>query len=184
VGPLADDQFEQMGSWRAAGRKEDTISLIEGLRKYVSDRTEIVHTRGVDFTDPSKDGFAEAVELAEIIFGEYNPGGKLPVTYPVEVGQVPIYYYHKNTGPFTGDEMVQLYTRTPVASVTRPVKELRDFKRITLAPGEAATVEFMLHPSQLRFYNRDMNYVVEPGKIKIFVGTNSRDVLESEFDLR
>ncbi len=327
LGPLADDNFHPLGSWRAAGRREDTVTLIQGLNNYISDKTEIVHIRGVDFRDTSKEGFKEAVELArdsdiaivavgeeadmsgeaasratlilpgvqeeflkeiyetgtpvvmilmagrplqitwandnipaivnawflgtqtgnaiaEVLFGHYNPGGKLPVTYPAEVGQVPVYYYHKNTGrpkdpdyrftskyidaptsplypfgyglsyttfsyddlkldknvltpddtlhisvsvtnagKFEGDEVVQLYTRTLAASVTRPVKELRDFKRITLAPGETTTVDFFLHPSQLRFYDSGMNYGLESGTIKVLVGTNSIDVLVAEFEL-
>jgi beta-glucosidase len=328
VGPLADNRFDPMGSWRAAGRREDTITLLEGIRNYVSGRTEVVYAPGVDFTDPSRDGFEEALRLArdsdvvitalgegadmsgeaasratltlpgiqeeflkalhdtgtpvvlavmagrpldlswahehipaivnawllgtqsgnaiaEVLFGEYNPGGKLPATYPRSVGQVPVYYYHKNTGrpedpesrftskyidtptsplypfgyglsyttfeysnlrpsdtvisisdslkvfidvtntgPVRGDEVVQLYVRTMASGITRPVKELKGFKRITIAPGETETIEFVLHPSQLRYYDREMNYTIEPGRVKVFVGTNSRDVLETEFEIR
>lgn len=180
--------------------------------------------------------------IADVLFGDYNPSGKITATFPRSVGQIPIFYNMKNTGrPFDADnkytskyldisneplypfgyglsyttfeynnlkldkdtlaagdsiqvsvdvtnsgeregtEIVQLYTRTPVASVTRPLKELRDFNRLNLSPGETETVTFTLHPDQLRFYNIDMEYVAEPGRIRIFVGTNSRDVLESEF---
>lgn len=180
--------------------------------------------------------------IADVLFGDYNPSGKLTATFPQNVGQIPIHYNMKNTGrpfdaenkytskyldvsnkplyPFgyglsyttfeyenlelssddlradgtleisvdvtnTGDrkgtEIVQLYTRTPVASVTRPVKELRNFERITLSPGQTETVHFTLSPEQLRFYNRKMNFTVEPGTIKVFVGGNSAGVLETEF---
>lgn len=180
--------------------------------------------------------------IADVLFGDYNPSGKITATFPRNVGQVPIFYNMKNTGrpfdadnkytskyldvsnkplyPFgyglsyttfeynnleldrdtlsadetlnisveitnTGDregtEIAQLYTRTLVASVTRPLKELRDFSRITLAPGETQTVTFHLHSDQLRFYNQDLEFVAEPGTIRVFVGTNSSDVIESEF---
>lgn len=180
--------------------------------------------------------------IADVLFGDFNPGGKLPVTFPRSVGQVPIYYNHKNTGrpgvdgasfcsryrdlpvaplyPFgyglsytkfeysdlqlstqqinptdslkvsvnvknagsrTGDEVVQLYIRDEYASVTRPVKELKGFKRITLAPGESRKVEFSLAPEQLAFYDRDMQLVVEPGTVKVYVGANSVEVKEAGF---
>jgi beta-glucosidase len=180
--------------------------------------------------------------IADVLFGDVNPGGKLPVTFPREVGQVPLYYNHRNTGrptdqknkytskyldapvtplfPFgfglsytrfrisnlrvgassirpdgriavtveventghrTGDEVVQLYIRRIAASVTRPVRELKGFERITLLPGQKKQVEFILAPEHLGFYNRDMRFVVEPGEIKIFVGSNSVDGLEASF---
>ncbi|HEY6246342.1 MAG TPA: glycoside hydrolase family 3 N-terminal domain-containing protein [Pyrinomonadaceae bacterium] len=183
--------------------------------------------------------------IADILFGDVNPGGKLPVTFPRTVGQVPIYYNHMNTGrppvadvrwnskyidgpwtpqfPFgfglsytqfkisdpqmsattigtdgrltvtasvqntgqrTGDEVVQLYIRDVAASMTRPVKELKGFKRITLKPGETQRVEFTLGPEHLGFYNREMKYVVEPGEFKVFVGSSSEDVIEKSFVVR
>ena len=178
--------------------------------------------------------------IADILFGDVNPGGKLPVTFPRAVGQVPIYYNHMNTGrppeasnrytskyldlPWTpqfpfgyglsytkftisnlqlgaarifpegkltvtvdvenigkraGDEVVQLYIRDPAASVTRPVKELKGFQRLTLQPGEKRRVEFTLGPQQLGFYNREMRFVVEPGEFKVMVGNSSADEHES-----
>ena len=181
--------------------------------------------------------------IADVLFGDVNPGGKLPVTFPRTVGQVPIYYNHLNTGrppepenrytskyydgPWTplfpfgyglsytkfklsnlqlsarrihleklmvtvdvenvgtraGDEVVQLYIRDPVASVSRPVKELKDFKRVTLQPGEKRTVQFILTQWHLAFWNRQMRFVVEPGEFQVMVGSNSQDVLETKFEV-
>ena len=183
--------------------------------------------------------------IADVLFGDVNPGGKLPVTFPRTVGQVPIYYNHLNTGrppeassrynskyldvawtpqfPFgfglsytqfkisnlqmsaaeitsngsltvsvevmntgkrAGDEVVQLYIRDVAASMTRPVKELKGFKRITLKPGETQRVEFTLGQEHLGFYNRDMRYVVEPGEFKVMLGSNSEDLIEKSFQVR
>src|SRR5215510_7461828 len=180
--------------------------------------------------------------IADILFGDVNPGAKLPVTFPRTVGQVPIYYNHMNTGrppeaenrytskyydvPWTplfpfgyglsyttfkisnlrlsapriniggkltvsaeventgrraGDEVVQLYIRDVVASMTRPVKELKGFQRVTLQPGEKRRVEFVLGPEHLSFWNREMRYVIEPGEFRVMVGANSVDVIEASF---
>jgi beta-glucosidase len=182
--------------------------------------------------------------IADILFGDVNPGAKLPVTFPRTVGQVPIYYNHMNTGrppeaenrytskyydlPWTplfpfgyglsyttfkisnlqlsaprinangkvtvtveventgrraGDEVVQLYIRDPVATMTRPVKELKGFQRIPLQPGEKRRVEFVLGPEHLGFWNREMRYVVEPGEFRVMVGANSVDVIEGKFEV-
>jgi len=89
-----------------------------------------------------------------------------------------------NTGERAGDEIVQLYTRSHLTSVTRPVQELRGFKRVSLAPGETKTVRFTLHTHQLAFYDLDMRYVVEPGPLTIMVGTTSDDLpLQQEVTL-
>ena len=180
--------------------------------------------------------------IADVLFGDVNPGAKLPVTFPRTVGQVPIYYNHMNTGrppeaenrytskyydtPWTplfpfgyglsyttfkisnlqlsapqidangkltvsveventgrraGDEVVQLYIRDVVASMTRPVKELKGFQRVTLQPGEKRRVEFVLGPEHLGFWNREMRYVVEPGEFRVMVGASSVDVIETKF---
>src|SRR5690606_32501570 len=163
--------------------------------------------------------------LARVLFGDVNPGGKLPVTIPREVGQLPMFYNHKpsarrgylfasteplfpfgwglsyttfelsppelsaesipadgevevrvtvtNTGERTGDETVQLYLRDRVSSVTRPVKELVGFERVTLEPGERRTVRFTLGPEAFRLWNADMREVVEPGEFEIMTGPNS-----------
>ncbi len=165
---------------------------------------------------------------AEVLFGEYNPGGKLPLTVPRSVGQLQMVYNHKpstykhkyhtekkfplhpfgyglsyttyeysapriegsindangtvkvsvdvtNTGKMAGEEVVQLYIRDEVSSVTRPVKELKGYRRIALKPGEKQTVTFTLDANSLAFFDRKMNYVVEQGTFKIMTGSSSRD---------
>jgi beta-glucosidase len=168
---------------------------------------------------------------AEVLFGDTNPGGKLPITVPKSVGQLPDYYYQKpsakreyldgdtkplypfgwglsyatykyenlkvtpdstgpegkvhvsvsvtNTSKVRGDETVQLYIRDEISSVTRPIKELRGFRRISLDAGQTKTVEFPLGFEELSFLNRDMHRVVEPGTFKIMVGGNSVDLIET-----
>jgi beta-glucosidase len=165
--------------------------------------------------------------IADVLFGDVNPGGKLPITLPRSVGHVPAYYNYKpsarrgylfdrvdplfafgyglsyttfafanlrlehrdikltemthvlvdvtNTGTRRGDEVVQMYIRDVVSSVTRPVKELKGFRRITLDPGETQTVAFPITPDRLAFYDIDMIYRVEPGEFRIMVGSSSRD---------
>jgi len=80
-----------------------------------------------------------------------------------------------------GKEVVQLYIRDLVGSVTRPVKELKDFAKISLKPGETKKVTFTITPEKLKFYDINMNYIIEPGDFKVFVGTNSIDVKEASF---
>ncbi len=181
--------------------------------------------------------------IADVLFGDYNPGGKLPVTFPRSVGQVPIFYNHKNSGrppgadkytskyldlpvtpqfPFgyglsyttfkysnlqvrvegtgrdsqinasveventgqrSGDEVVQLYVQDVVASLARPVKELKRFRRIQLAPGQKTLVQFQLASRELGFHNQNLEYVVEPGAFKIWIGGSSVEGLEGQFEI-
>lgn len=166
--------------------------------------------------------------VADLLVGRVSPSGKMPVTVPRSVGQIPAFYYHKptakrgyafasadplypfgyglsyttfdiseprltdpailpdgqttvrvtvtNTGPVAGDEVVQMYVRDRVSSVTRPVKELKGFQRVSLAPGETAEVEFPITSAALRFYNREMERVVEPGEFEIMVGNSSTEL--------
>jgi len=172
-------------------------------------------------------GQETGVGVADVLFGDYNPGGKLTISFPRSVGQLPLYYNRKptarrgylfankeplfpfgfglsyttfaysnlkvtperigvageakvsvtvtNTGKYAGDEIIQMYLRTmsgPIP-VTRPVMELKDFKRISLAPGESKTIEFVITPEKLSFLDLNMKSVVEPGSVNIMVGTSS-----------
>jgi beta-glucosidase len=185
--------------------------------------------------------------IGDVLFGDVNPSGKLTVTFPQNVGQIPLYYNHKNTGrpladekwfyrfrtnyldvsndplyPFgyglsytsfnygdiklssnslkvgqkitasinvtntgkvAGEEVVQLYTRDLVGSMTRPVKELKGFQKIMLQPGETKTVNFNINEELLKFYNRELKFVAEPGDFKVFIGANVSDVKEADFTL-
>jgi beta-glucosidase len=325
IGVLADSQRVAIGNWAAAGRAEDAVDILDGIRQAVEPAgTRVVYARGADVMSDDTSGFAEAetaarsadavilvlgehhdmsaeaysrtsidlpgvqLELAkrivstgtpvvavlvngrplsipwlnenvpailetwflgvqmgpavaDVLFGDYNPGGKLPVTFPRNVGQIPIYYNHKNTGrppsetnrftsiyldvPWTplypfghglsyttfsyseptvvpatigprdsvtvevtvtnsgdraGAEVVQLYVRDDVASVTRPVMELRGFERIELMAGASRQVTFTLGPDDLSFLDLDMERVVEPGTFTVFVGGSSAETRQTQ----
>jgi beta-glucosidase len=98
-------------------------------------------------------------------------------------GKVTVSIYVENVGRRAGDEVVQLYIRDVAASVTRPVKELKGFQRVTLAAGEKKRLEFVLTPDHLGFWNRDMRFMVEPGEFKVMVGANSEDTIEAKFEV-
>lgn len=177
--------------------------------------------------------------IADVLFGDYNPSGKLPMTFPRTEGQIPIYYNHfntgrparddndknyrsayidlslypkyafgyglsytsfvysnfklsrssmtptetvtvsidiKNSGKYAGEEIVQLYLRDKVGSVVRPVKELKDFKKIMLQPGETKTVTFSVNRDKLSFYNAQLQWVAEPGEFEVMIGASSADI--------
>jgi len=184
--------------------------------------------------------------IAQVLYGDYNPSGKLPMTFPRSVGQVPIYYNHKNTGrpyaldpgtvfwshfideknaplyPFgyglsyakfdyadlklsaptlksngsievsvvvtnsgkvAGKEVVQLYIHDLFASVTRPVLELKGFERIELQPNESKKVTFTIDEKMLEFYSANNKWEAEKGEFKVFVGGNSAQTLQADFQL-
>lgn len=194
-------------------------------------------------------GSEAGLAISDVLFGDVNPSGKLTATFPRNVGQIPIYYNHKNTGrplnnkegifekfrsnyldvrneplfPFgyglsyttfdysnlklstnqidmngtidvsvdvknsgnyDGKEVVQLYIRDLVGSVTRPVKELKAFEKVEIKKGETKTVTFKLTVEDLKFYNSNLDFVAEPGQFHVFVGTNSDTTMKAEFELK
>jgi len=193
-------------------------------------------------------GSTAATAIGDVLFGDVNPSGKLTASFPRNVGQIPIFYNHKNTGrplgndkwfskfrsnyldvpneplfPFgyglsyttftysdirisaaelaqngeltaevtvtntgkrDGTEVVQLYMRDVVGSVTRPVKELKGFERIFLKAGESKTVKFKITPEMLKFYNYDLKYINEAGDFTVMIGSNSEQVKSAGFKLK
>ncbi|MDB5205528.1 MAG: bglX, partial [Flavisolibacter sp.] len=185
--------------------------------------------------------------IADVLFGTYNPSGKLTMSWPRNVGQVPIYYNYKNTGrpqdnakptqkfqsnyldvantplyafgyglsytsftyspvqlsktsmrsgekitasitvtnngAYDGEEVVQLYIRDMVGSITRPVKELKDFRKVMLKKGESRLVSFTIDEEKLKFWNSNLKWVSEAGAFKVFIGTSSDKVQEADFTL-
>ena len=185
--------------------------------------------------------------IADVLFGDYNPSAKLAMTFPLSVGQIPIYYNHfntgrpakndekhnynssyidlsiypkyefgyglsytsfkyanlklskskmksneqievavniTNTGKYDGEEIVQLYLRDKVSSIVRPVKELKDFKKIFIKVGETQTIKFVIDKEKLSFYNQQLQWVAEPGDFDLMIGASSRDIrLKDGFEL-
>ncbi len=187
--------------------------------------------------------------IADVLFGDYNPSGKLPITFPRTEGQIPIYYNYLNTGrpapdddkpagyrsgyidlqksprfafgyglsytsfaysdlqlnktamnskdsivvtfkltnigKVAGEEVVQLYLRDEVASLVRPMKELKDFAKLLLQPGESKTVRFVINKEKLSFYNQQLQWIAEPGHFSLMIGSASNDIkLKSRFELK
>ncbi len=194
-------------------------------------------------------GSEAGLAIADVVFGDVNPSGKLPITFPRNVGQLPIYYNHRstgrplgndqgkfekfksnyldvaneplypfgyglsyttfsysdislsattlnksgsitasvkvtNTGNYNGKEVVQLYIRDVVGSITRPVRELKGFQKIELKKGESKTVTFNISANDLKFYNYNLDFVAEPGVFQVFVGSDSRAKNGAEFELK
>jgi beta-glucosidase len=184
--------------------------------------------------------------IADVLFGDYNPSGKLPITFPRSVGQIPTYYNHMsigrpvvpgqpgnyksqyfddetgplypfgyglsytdfslsdvtlsaqtlkqggkldasvtvtNTGKVAGATVVQLYLRDVTGSIARPVKELKNFEKVQLAPGEQKVVHFSISPDDLKFYNSQLKYVAEPGQFNVQIGLDSQNVKQQSFEL-
>jgi beta-glucosidase len=344
IGPLADDGYEQLGTWAFDGKAKQSITCLSAIKDYVQDSVDVKFAVGMETSRSNhRDGFNEAVQFAqsadiavmilgeeailsgeahcrsninlpgcqeqlinaiyetgtpivlvimagrpitlqpilskvdavlfawhpgtmggpaitELLFGEECPSGKLPVTFPRTVGQIPLYYGQKNTGRpaseesfvdinqietkapqtslgmtsthldthysplfpfgfglsytqfeyknikvneycipmgasfkieatitntgnFNAEEVVQLYIRDLVGSVTRPVKELKGFKRIFLPAGKSETIAFSLHTDELAFYDRQMDFKTEPGLFNVWIGGNSDTELKTEFEV-
>lgn len=213
------------------------LQLVKSLKE-INKNIIVVYVNGKPISEPwIQDNIPSVIEawepgnlggqaVAEIIFGDINPSGKLPLTVPRSVGQIQMIYNHKpsqyfhkyafeknkplypfgyglsftkfnytkpkllnskfdknaiikvqlevtNIGEMDGDEVVQLYIRDKVSSATRPVKELKGYKRVHLKVGETKKVTFEIIPESLAFYDIDMNYVVEPGAFNIMTGSSS-----------
>ena len=321
VGALASDGLSMLGSWRAQGRAEEVVTILQGFERAAPKGLEVVYAAGADPRNDDTTGIAAAVELvesadatvlvigehfdlsgearskadiaipasqlelarevlatgkpvvvvlangrplampwlaenapailetwmlgvesgpaiADVVFGKVSPAGRLPAAFPRASGAVPFYYAGnptgrpadpdltkdtarymdqpitplfpfghglsyttfdysnldidrervavdeevtiavtvRNSGSIAGDEVVQLYVRDPIASVARPVMELRGFKRVTLSPGEAQRVSFRLSPRQLALYGLDRQWRVEPGRIDVMIGSSSADI--------
>jgi beta-glucosidase len=233
------------------GKQQELIDAIKALNKPFV----VVLFNGRPLTLDKVDASATAIleawfpgvqagnAVADVLFGQVNPGGKLPVTFPHTVGQIPIYYNHeptgrpcdptfkwnsryrdlptcaplypfgyglsyttfdisnlslsshtmasdgsvtatvdvKNTGSRSGDDVVQLYIHDPVATISQPVRRLRGFQRVTLAPGQTTTVSFELNRRDVGFYDNSGRFVVEPGTIDVYAGDSSVGGLTDSF---
>ena len=185
--------------------------------------------------------------IADVLFGDYNPSGKLPITFPRSVGQIPTYYSHlsigrpftpgkpgnytsqyfdegnsplypfgyglsytdfslsdvslsaktlkpgatltasvtvKNTGKRAGETVVQLYVQDVTATMSRAVKELKNFEKVMLKPGEQKVVQFTLGENDLKFYNAQLQHVAEPGEFNVQIGLDSQNVQQNSFQLQ
>ncbi|MCL2649688.1 MAG: glycoside hydrolase family 3 C-terminal domain-containing protein [Candidatus Azobacteroides sp.] len=225
--------------------KPIVILLVTARPLDLSQETELADAILVTWNPGTKAGEA----LADVLSGDYNPSGKLTMTFPRNIGQIPVYYNHKNTGrpvgfqsssnqkytscylftpneplfPFgyglsyttfeysdikvknpvaeegdtvvvsgyvkntgkvAGEEVIQLYIRDLIGSVTRPVRELKGFRKIFLQPGESKEVTFLITPDDLSFYRADMTFGQETGEYHVWIGGNSNATLQSEFEIK
>ena len=236
VAGVEEGEFRDRAMLGLPGRQPELIDAVAATGK----PTAVVLIGGSAITMPWLDrvsavlhawypGEAGGEGVADVLFGAYNPAGRLPLTFPVFEGQLPLYYNHKptgrgddyvdltgmalfpfgyglsyttfeysnliietpeisatgstrvrftlkNTGSRAGDEVAQLYIRDVLASIARPVMELKSFTRIGLKPGEQREVTFTLGPSELRMLTEEMKWVVEPGVFRIMVGASSKDI--------
>jgi beta-glucosidase len=239
----AENHLGDRSELRLAGQQEDLVRavldagkptvllLLNGRPPAIPELAELAPAI-LECWYPGQEG---GMAVAEVLFGDVNPGGKLPVSFPRGVGQLPLFYGRKptamrgylfgstrplfpfghglsyttfsystptvaparippdgratasievtNTGARAGDEVVQLYIRDEVSRVTRPVMELKGFRRITLAPGERRAVTFEIGPEQLSYHGPDLKRAVEPGRFRVMVGGSSAEVKSIELDV-
>lgn len=239
----ADNHLGDRDSLELVGRQNDLVKAVLATGKpvivFLTNSGPLAINYVAEKVPAILEGFYLGEEggtaAADVIFGDFNPGGKLPVSFPKSTGQLPIYYNRKptakrgylfsdtnplfpfghglsytsfkysnlkvskskvgigaslvatvdvkNIGDRTGDEVAQMYIRDEVSSVTRPIRELKGFERITLNPGQTKTVTFKITPEKLSFYNREMRKVVEPGFFKVEVGGSSADLMATRFEV-
>jgi beta-glucosidase len=236
VAGVEEGEFRDRAKLGLPGRQEDLIRAVAATGRPLV----VVLVGGSAITMPWLERASAVIDvwypgeeggngLADVLFGDVSPAGRLPITFPVAEGQLPLSYDHKptgrgddyvdltgqplfpfgfglsyttfeytdlviepammdatgtariqcvvrNTGTRAGDEVVQLYVRDVLASVARPIMELKGFERVALAPGEQRTVTFTLGPKDLRFLNEQMKWVVEPGAFRIMIGASSKDI--------
>ena len=239
----ADNHLGDRDSLELVGRQNDLVSAVLAARKptvvFLINGGPLAINHIAENAPAVLEGFYLGQETgtaaADVLFGDYNPAGRLPVSIPRSVGQLPTYYNRKpsakrgylfttteplfpfgyglsyttfsysdlrlspprisrdgaatvtvnvtNTGRRRGDEVVQLYVRDEVSSVTRPVKELKDFARVTLEPGQTRQVSFRITPDKLWFFNRKMQRVVEPGTFQIMIGASSVNLTTRQLEV-
>jgi beta-glucosidase len=246
VAGLEEGEFRDRALLGLPGRQEDLIRRVAAAGKptvvVLIGGSAVTMSAWIDRVGAALDawypGEQGGAAIADILFGDANPAGRLPVTFPVSEGQLPLSYNHKptgrgddyvdltgmaafpfgfglsytafeysglvigppetttngsttirctvkNTGTRAGDEVVQLYVRDVLASVARPVMELKGFERVTLAPGESKDVRFTLGPEHLRMLDKDLKWIVEPGAFRIMIGSSSKDIrLRGELTVR
>ena len=237
VAGVEEGEFRDRAMLRLPGRQEELIRRVAATGKPVVvvliGGSAITMSAWLDEVDAVVDawypGEQGGLAVADVLFGSANPAGRLPITFPMAEGQLPLSYNHKptgrgddyvdltgmplfpfgfglsyttfeysglrieaaaiersgtttirasvrNTGARAGDEVVQLYVRDVLASVARPVMELKGFQRVSLAPGESKEVSFPLGPEHLRMLGEDMRWVVEPGAFRVMMGASSKDI--------
>jgi beta-glucosidase len=234
---IDEGEFQDRAYLNLPGRQEELINKIASIGKPIV----VVLIGGSAITMNSWLGNVQSVldvwypgeeggdAVADVLFGDYNPAGRLPITFPIFEGQLPLVYNHKptgrgddyinltgqplfpfgygmsytsfeytdlnidkenintkdstlirikitNTGKITGDEVVQLYIRDELSSVTRPVTELKGFQRIFLNPLESKEISFMINPEKLSMLDKNLKKIVEPGDFRIMIGASSKDI--------
>jgi beta-glucosidase len=246
VAGVEEGEFRDRAFLALPGRQEDLIRAVAATGKPVAvvliGGSAIAMSSWIDQAGAVIDAWYPGEQgghaVADVLFGDANPAGRLPITFPMSEGQLPLFYNHKptgrgddyvdltgmplfpfgfglsyttfeysglvvdpssidppgaatvrctvrNTGARAGDEVVQLYIRDLLASVARPVMELRGLQRVSLAPGASATVSFTLGPEQLRLLDAEMRWTVEPGTFRVMVGASSKDIrLRGEIRVR